>query len=179
MKPLDEKSPLPWKTILAPTDFSEPSKQAVKTGAYLAEQCGARITLLHVVQLPVSCPIEAALDVDEVMSSGRESLEAMAGEIAPGLIQNKLIRLGPQGVIQAIIDAARELSVDLIVIATHGHRQLERVLLGSTSEKVVRHAPCPVLVVRRKENPPGPNPKKEMNYERIELVSNPNGLGRH
>jgi nucleotide-binding universal stress UspA family protein len=151
MEPLDKKSALQWRNILAPTDFSEPSRQALQTATCLAEQHGAKITLLHVVQLPVSCPIEAALDVDEIMNSSRQSLEEISREIPPGLVQEKLVRLGPQGIVQAIIDVARELSADLIVIATHGHGRLERVLLGSTAEKVVRHAPCPVLVVRRKE----------------------------
>jgi nucleotide-binding universal stress UspA family protein len=52
---------LPWKIILAPTDFSEPSIQALKTAVCLAEQCGAKITLLHIIHLPASGAIEAAM----------------------------------------------------------------------------------------------------------------------
>ncbi len=146
-----EKPTLPWKTILAPTDYSEPSIQAVKTAACLAEQCGAKIILLHVIHLPASGAIEAALNVDEIMRSSREPLDEIAREIPPALLQEKLVRLGTRGTVRGIIEAARELSTDLIVIATHGHSRLERMLLGSTAEKVVLHAPCPVLVVRRKE----------------------------
>ncbi|MCX6926594.1 MAG: universal stress protein [Verrucomicrobia bacterium] len=51
-----------------------------------------------------------------------------------------------------IVDTAKELGIDLIIISTHGHNGLERVLLGSTAEKVVRHAGCPVLVVRENEH---------------------------
>jgi len=150
-EPPGEPSPFPWKNILTPTDFSAPSKQAVATAVRLAEQCGAKITLLHVIHLPAAHPIEAALNVDSIMAAARESLEEMAREIPAALLQEKLVRLEPQGTVQGIIAVARELSIDLIVVATHGHGRLERALLGSTAEKVVRHAPCPVLVVHKKE----------------------------
>jgi nucleotide-binding universal stress UspA family protein len=149
---------LSWKNILAPTDFSEPSKQAMATVAGLAEKCAAKITLLHVVQLPAACPVEAGLDVDEVMHAAEESLEEMAREMPPGLVGEKLVRWGASGTVQTIIDAARELSTDLIVVATHGHSRLKQVWLGGTAEKVVRQAPCPVLVMRRKQNPAEPAP---------------------
>jgi nucleotide-binding universal stress UspA family protein len=60
-----------------------------------------------------------------------------------------VVRLGHP--YQEITDAARELKVDLIVISTHGYTGLKHVLLGSTAERIVRHAPCPVLTVREKE----------------------------
>jgi universal stress protein A len=151
IKSLSEKSPVHWQTILAPTDFSESSRQAVKTATCLAEQFGSKIALLHVVQLPASCPFEAGLDVDKVVHSLRESLDEISKDIPAALLGEKLIRLGGEGTVPEIIEAACTLSADLIVIATHGHSRLERVLLGSTAEKVVRHAPCPVLVVRQKE----------------------------
>ncbi|HUZ08252.1 MAG TPA: universal stress protein [Candidatus Paceibacterota bacterium] len=152
-----EKPTLPWKTILAPTDYSEPSIQALKTAACLAEQSGAKITLLHVIHLPVSGGIEAALNVDEIVNVSRQSMDETARAIPPALLREKLVRLGTRGTVQGIIEAARELSADLIVIATHGHSRLERILLGSTAERVVLHAPCPVLVVRRKEMVSEPN----------------------
>jgi len=65
------------------------------------------------------------------------------------LIQNMLIRKGTPH--KEITDAARELEADLIIIATNGYTGFAHVLLGSTTERVVRHAPCPVLVVREKE----------------------------
>lgn len=160
MKPLDERPPLLWKTILAPTDFSKPSRNAVATAARLAEQGGANIILLHMIHLPASGAIEAGMNMDEVVRLARESLADIAGEIPSARVREKLVRLGPQGTVPGIIDAAREFSADLIVIATHGHSRLERVLLGSTAEKVVRHAPCPVLVVRRKEALPTQNPNQ-------------------
>ncbi len=147
----DEKPTAGWKKILAPTDFSERSQESVRTATNLAEQCGGKITLLHVVQFPaLSCP-ETELAVDEVINSSSDSLSEIANGIPTELINEKLVRLSEQGIEREIIETARRISADLIVIATHGHSQLERVLLGSTAEKVVRHAPCPVLVARTKE----------------------------
>jgi len=150
-EPISEPSPLDWKNILAPTDFSEPSEEALKTAADVAQQCGAKITLLHVIQLPAAYPIEAPPGVDEIMNSARASLEAISEEIPAALLQDKLVRLGTLGTVEEIIEAARDLPADLIVIATHGYGPLKQVVLGSIAEKVVRQAPCPVLVVHRKK----------------------------
>ncbi len=148
------KPALSWNTILVPTDFSEPSKEAVKIAADLAALCGAKITLLHVVRLPASCPGEVSLDVDELLKSARECLEEIANQIPSSVFGEKLTELGERETVQEIIEAARSRSADLIVMATHGHNRLKRFLLGSTTEKVMRHAPCPVLVVRGKEIAP-------------------------
>jgi len=148
----DEKPTAGWKQILAPTDFSERSQAAVRTATNLAEQCGAKITLLHVVQFPALSYPETELAVDEVINSSFDCLSKIAKGISTELINGKLVRLSDQGIEREIIETARHISADLIVIATHGHSQLERALLGSTAEKVVRHAPCPVLVVRSKED---------------------------
>lgn len=150
-KPPGESSPFHCNSILAPTDFSAPSKHAVATAVHLAGLCGATITLLHVIVLPAAQPVEAALNVEEFANAAHESLEGMAREIPAALLREKLVRMEAQGTVQGIIAAARELSVDLIVVATHGHGRLERAVLGSTAEKVVRHAPCPVWVVRQKK----------------------------
>lgn len=157
-----DQSALRWKTILAPTDFSEPSQAAVRTAIGLAERCGAKIILLHVAQLPVAHPIEESFGVDQIVEAARESLEDLSKNIPPGVARGIQVRWGMHGAVAAIISAARELSADLVVIGTHGHRRLERLLLGSTAEKVVRLAPCPVLVVRRKEMASEPaQPKKD------------------
>lgn len=146
-----EKSRLRWKTILAPTDFSEPSKEAVKTAAGLAEECGAKIILLHVAHLPVAHPIEESFGVDKITDAAQEALEEISEEIPAAVPRGILVRWGIRGTVDAIISAAREFSADLVIIGTHGHGRLERLLIGSTAEKVVRLAPCPVLVVRKKQ----------------------------
>jgi universal stress protein A len=149
---LETKSPMPWKAILVPTDFSERSEEAVKTATGLAEQYGAKIILLHVVQLPNWSCLEAGAVADVVMNSARKSLDQIANEVPTALIGEKLVCFGAWGTFQKIVETAREISVDLIVMATHGYRALKRVLLGSAAEYVIRHAPCPVLVIRQKQD---------------------------
>lgn len=151
----------------------------MKTAISLAEQCGAKITLLHVSHLPVSSSVEAALNVEEIVNLSRQTLEEIAREIPSALPQEKLVRLGAPGTVQAIIDIARELSADLTVIATHGYSRRGRVLLGGAAEQVVRHAPCPVLVVRRTEAVSKPDPTGEIDNERVELVAGTNGPCGH
>ncbi len=148
----DEKPTPGWKKILAPTDFSERSQEAVRTATNLAEQCGAKITLLHVVQFPALSCSETELAVDEVINSLSYSLSKIANGIPPELINGKLVRLSMQGIEREIIETARHISADLIVIAMHDCSPFTRALLGGTTEYLIRHAPCPVLVVRTKED---------------------------
>jgi nucleotide-binding universal stress UspA family protein len=88
---------------------------------------------------------------DNVVADCRRHLERVVKdlEIEPKLLQKTLVREGRS--FHEIADAARTLKVDLIIISTHGHTGLKHALLGSTTERVVRHAPCPVLVVRERE----------------------------
>jgi nucleotide-binding universal stress UspA family protein len=140
-----------WKNILVPTDFSELSEQALEAAVRLAEQCEAKITLLHIIQLPNLTAVEVAPDVDELLDSSRRCLEAMAEKIPPSLLDDMLVRLETSGIAEDIIKVAVDLSVDLIIVATHGYGPFKHVLLGSVTEKVVRLSPCPVLVARKKE----------------------------
>jgi universal stress protein A len=141
--------PLAWKNILAPTDLSEPSKSAIKTAVALARMCGAKLTLLHVVQMPVCCSFDAPPDMNEITDQARESLNDLARTFPPDVSVEKIVRLGSCEPAAEIVEKANDISADLIVIATHGYSGLKRVLLGSTAERVVRHAQCPVLIVRR------------------------------
>ena len=143
------------KSILVPIDFSAPSKKALAYAVPFAEQFGAKLTLLNVVE-PVATPDFAksfplAMENDEVMAECKRELERVVKQagVSPKLIEKTLVRFGRS--FHEIADAARTLKVDLIVIATHGYTGLKHALLGSTTERVVRHAPCPVLVVRENE----------------------------
>ena len=138
-----------WKAILAPTDFSERSQRAVEAATYLAGRCGAKITLLHLVQLPASGAIESELAVDAIVNSACASLNEIAKEIPKGLIDEKLVRLDLRGTLREIVETARNIPADLIVIATNGHSPFRRAWMGSTAEALIRQAPCPVLVVRQ------------------------------
>lgn len=142
------------KRILVPVDFSQHSKRALEYALPLAEQFGAHITLIHVVE-PVVFPAddgfasagtfittEVALRKD---ASARLASLANAASRAQVRVE-PLVRAGSP--YHEITTAAAELKADLIIIATHGYTGLKHVLLESTAERVVRHAPCPVFVVR-------------------------------
>ena len=145
------------KTILVPVDFSPPSQKALHYALSFAEQFRATVSLLYVLE-PAIYPTElgyvpAELDAmyQSVQAGGRERLVALAeSQIPSHLRAQTLLRLGQPH--REITQAAKELKVDLIVIATHGYTGLKHTLLGSTAERVVRHAPCPVLTVREREH---------------------------
>ena len=138
--------------ILATTDFSDASRAGVQYALSLAKKIGASVELLHVVE-PRSWAsgmgsVLPARDDSAAVASARARLAAMATRGTKGGVPvTGSVSVRPGNAFHAIITAARERSVELIVIATHGYTGLERVLLGSTAERVVRHAPCPVLTV--------------------------------
>jgi nucleotide-binding universal stress UspA family protein len=146
---------LPLKSILVPIDFSEISKKALHYAVKFAEQFGARITVLNVIE-PVATPDFAyhplMLEADKAKEAARTRLETLCSgmKISQSLLDKPLTRYGTP--FAEICDAARKLKVDLIIITTHGYTGLKHVLMGSTAERVVRHAPCPVLTVREKEH---------------------------
>jgi nucleotide-binding universal stress UspA family protein len=143
------------KRILVPTDFSEASFNAVRYAMRFAEQSGATMHLLYVIERPAlnhdfdSFPL--VLPEPELTKLCKEKLLSLAGteieELIPVSVQ---VRIGKP--FREIVDVARETNADLIVIATQGHSGIKHVLLGSTAELVVRYAPCPVLVVREHEH---------------------------
>ena len=144
--------------ILVPVDFSEQSLKALQYAVCFAEQFGAEITLQHVVQ-PVVYPSELGYALDEIPLLSEQALVKSAGQriaklamdaIKPPLKCQTLVSIGNP--FHEITSAAQERNVDLIIIATHGYTGIKHVLMGSTAEKVVRHAPCPVLTVREREH---------------------------
>jgi nucleotide-binding universal stress UspA family protein len=152
-----DEAPQPrWelRTILVPTDFSEPSKKALGYALYLAKQNRLKITLLHVIEPILVYPdavYPVMMDANFGPTEAKNAFRKLCKEehVDRHLVRNMLIRRGTPH--QEIAQAARELEADLIIIATNGYTGLAHVLLGSTTERVVRHAPCPVLVVREKE----------------------------
>ena len=146
---------LQLQSILVPTDFSAPSLKALRYATALAAQFGAKLTLLNVIE-PIGPTPDFAynpivLDNERVMAGAKEQLKRLLERqgIDAGLIEKTLVRVGVP--FNEISGAAAALKADLIVIATHGYTGLKHVFLGSTAERVVRHAPCPVLVVREDE----------------------------
>lgn len=140
------------QNILVPMDFSISSEKALTYATGFAEQFGAKITLLHVLE-----PVLFASDFGYIASDdvnwdkrAKERLDLLASRtVVSGLLNMSFVRRGAP--FDEISTAARELGTDLIIISTHGYTGLQHILLGSTAERVVRHAPCPVLVVREQE----------------------------
>ena len=133
---------LTTKHILVPMDWSEPSHRAFHLAVSLAREHDAQLTLLHVVPLPALMygpPPQSYLDhLYEELCRMRPS--------DPKVRVRCLVAEGPP--VAAILNAIRESGCDLIVMGTHGRRGLNRLLMGSVAQEVVRRAPCRVLTVR-------------------------------
>lgn len=137
--------------ILVPFDFSEGAKLALEHAIGFARQFDARITLLHIVHLPYFGsgfgPGDAASITARLESDASQQLDALAAEVKrQGVPAEALVRIGHPA--SDAVDVAQREGVALIVMGTHGRTGLKHVLLGSVAEHVVRHAPCPVLVIR-------------------------------
>ncbi len=147
------KGAIPIRRILVPIDFSEHSKNALEYAIPVALQFGAELLLLYVVE-PMVYPADLSFGQvslpsvePELRHRGKEELDNLVDKQIGGKVRARtFIRSGKPFL--EIIAAAQEEDVDLIIIATHGHTGVEHILFGSTAEKVVRKAACPVLVVR-------------------------------
>ncbi len=139
--------------ILVPIDFSDYSKNALRYSENFAKKFNAKMYLVYVSE-PMIYPADfsmgqIAVPTTEVEINKRaeEELRSLAeSELTMGLEVETIIRTGKP--FMEIIDTAAEYNIDLIIIATHGHTGVEHLLFGSTAEKVVRKAPCPVLTIR-------------------------------
>jgi nucleotide-binding universal stress UspA family protein len=144
---------LTLERILVPTDFSEESKHAFGFATALAEEFDANITVLFVLEVaPFLSGMEGSpILVDPSVSSdlARRKLKAfIQAEIPKTVHVTPLLVKGNAS--SEIVRVAQENDIDLIVLSTRGHTVMQHLLLGSTAERVVRHAPCPVLVIRAK-----------------------------
>lgn len=144
---------LPFKKILCPTDFSEPSYEAIKTAGEIAFHFGSELCVLHVVSRVPVVPMgggpttfDVPLYEQELEVSSRKSLEEIINQLEWKELKVRLIVLRGNAA-DEIVRTAGEEEIDLIVIATHGRTGLDRLIFGSVAEKVVRLAPCPVLTV--------------------------------
>jgi universal stress protein A len=136
--------------ILVAVDFSDYSRAALNYAAFLAESFGAKLTLVHAVE-PYVYPedLSAGFTLEEIderwMQKQQEKLETLKQTIKNGIPAKVIVTMGTAW--NRIVGLAKSCCADLIVVGTHGRTGLKHVLLGSTAERVVRHATCPVLVV--------------------------------
>jgi nucleotide-binding universal stress UspA family protein len=144
------------RSILLPTDFSECANYALSYAAAFARSAGASIICVHVIEPVVPTvgytgmaePMPMPDISDQLEDSAERELPKIATcEECSGLEVEEVITHGDAA--SEIVRVARERGVDLIVISSHGRTGLGRIFFGSTAEAVVRHAPCPVLVVKQ------------------------------
>ena len=155
-RPSRSKSRIELSRILVPIDFSDHSKKALQYAIPFAEQFKSSIDLLYVVE-PTVYPADFSFGQvsfpsveDELRQRGAEELRALLRSEIGNRVESRLaVRTGKA--FNEIDQYAKDEGIDLVIIATHGHSGMEHVLFGSTAEKVVRYAPCPVLVVRLTE----------------------------
>ncbi len=139
-----------YRKVLVPIDFSEASKRALKHGAAIAKQHAARLLTLHVVER-VPHPGFYFSDQESILGSSEQFHKRLRGALT-ALIEEQTLEVPADSMVgegrayKKICEVAREQAVDLIVMGAHGLGKIERLLLGSVTERVIRSAPCPVLV---------------------------------
>lgn len=140
----------PYRNVLCPVDFSTSSDHAIEVAAALVDS--GSLTLLHVLDVPVSYSNEPAM-TDFVSDLDRRGAALMQSRIAALHAKSRLqarTRIGSPGrQILAVLEGEPEF--DLVVMGSHGRTGVRRLILGSVAEKIVRHAPCPVLIARSRQ----------------------------
>ncbi len=147
-----------YRRILVPVDGSPAATQGLREAINLARDQGAAILLLHIVdEWRVAAGDIAAVNLEagskSLREAGAELLEQAESQArqAGVSVETALVEELGKPVGECIVQRAREWPADLIVCGTHGRRGMMRMLLGSSAEYIVRHAPVPVLLVRMAE----------------------------
>ncbi len=139
-----------WRKICCPVDFSETSRRAAESALELAWAFGGRVTLLHVAEPLIAPALEAgarSAPTPEAIEPGlRDEIRAWARALPEGEKADVEVLEGSPA--EEIVRFAREGAYDAVVMGTHGRTGLKHLVLGSVAERVVRHARCPVVVVR-------------------------------
>lgn len=145
-----------FRTILVPVDFSSHASSALKLAVRMAQDSSATVHVLHAYALPLALNSPYPVKIPEsVLEALREEaarkLEETLDEVSASGVkfEKHLVQASPAA---GIVDAARDLEVDLIVMGTRGLTGLAHVLLGSVAERTLRAAPCPVLTVKSDED---------------------------
>ncbi len=141
-------TPIGWNKILVATDGSRYSEAAVEKAINFAGSYGGELVIESIVDVPAEFYGEAPEAWDNLVTKAKSFVEAArqkaetAGVKAQGIVKETETW-------QAIIDLAKEKSADTIIMGSHGRTGLKRLLMGSVTEKVIGHAPCPVLIVKQ------------------------------
>jgi universal stress protein A len=150
-----DRFPITVERILVPTDLSAQSEGAVEYGFILAQRFGAHLTLLHVYKEPYAVeymrgPHACDAVLNERMAS-KNALKSITEEVKKHYADCDFeFREGVP--CEEIVKAAKEREIDLIVISTHHYNWLTRLAYGCDAEQILRHAPCPILLLRVTED---------------------------
>ena len=140
-----------FKTVLCPTDFSAESYRALEYGARFATAAGGSLLIAHILHNPTTKefhPEGYVLSFEQAKTRAQAQLEEIRAQRVGGTVKCDLfVDIGDP--YEKLLSLATQRQVDLVVISTHGRSALEHLVMGSVAEKIIRHAPCPVLVVRR------------------------------
>lgn len=134
--------------ILVPMDFSPDAERALDSAIGLAQQFQARMTLLHVIYLPEAADVNLGAYLKKVQSEMEQEMAACQkrAEDAGVAVDAVVVHGVPS---PKIVETAEDQRADLIVMGTHGRTGLQHLLIGSVAERVIRLAPCPVMVIPR------------------------------
>ncbi|MDI6800771.1 MAG: universal stress protein [Thermodesulfovibrionales bacterium] len=136
-----------WKKILIATDGSKYSKAAVERAIDFAEAYGGELKIVSIVDMPAEFYAEAPQVVDDLINKAKAYVEdAKKLAESAGIKAETLVREGESH--RMILDIAEDLSINAIVMGSHGRTGLKRLLMGSVVEKVIGYAHCPVLIVK-------------------------------
>jgi nucleotide-binding universal stress UspA family protein len=158
---------LDFKRILCPVDLSGFSLDALKLAVKIAESSGAILDILHVIHNPFDeMYMTAITETDpalmemyanepqrraKILRATEEHSEVLLKQFCHEVVQHYpkvRYHIGKGDPFEAILDGAEDFMTDLIVLATHGRTGVKRLVIGNVAEKIVRHAPCPVLTVK-------------------------------
>jgi nucleotide-binding universal stress UspA family protein len=143
------------KTILVPVDFSDVTARVIEAAAALAKAFGSKVILLHVVEPEPEFvgydpgPLTVRVDVATDIHADQRRIEELKKEFGSGDVAALQVQGSSP---EEIVKVAREHGATLIVMGSHGHGALYRILVGSVTTAVLKSAPCPVLVVPSKRS---------------------------
>jgi nucleotide-binding universal stress UspA family protein len=159
-----------FRRILCPVDFFPASERALAYALRLAEKDGARVKLLHVVSLILPMgydyPVDSVAMLERMEEASRKQIEKLAARYAqPG--QHIEIEMARGDVSTEIRKAVASFKPDLVAMGTHGHRGFQRWLIGSTTERFLRHSPVPILVISAAQK----GAVKDVSFKRIMVTT--------
>ena len=165
------------ETILVPTDFSRHSLAAVQYAVDLGQAYQADIVLVHAIE-PVPRGLGRWREPTQLLERWQEEASARLDRL-----QRQIIKRYPRcrseihfgTIYEVIAKLVRKLPADLIIVATHGRTGLSHVVMGSVAEKIVRHASCPVLIVRAKFAAPRKRVQRTQSEERTNKAKRKSG----